>query len=84
MKSLGHDVPPSQAVLGNDITANPGMTLFIQVRVTNEKGILLATPLPGGGSGDFANLKEVTGFLELPEGRSKFTKGEVMHYIPFR
>lgn len=60
------------------------LTYFLQVRVKNEQGKLLAFPIPGGGSGDFANLKEVDGFVEIPEGQTGCRAGEVFPYIPFR
>ena len=44
----------------------------------------MARPDAGGGSGDFANLKEVDGFLELPAEENDFKKGEVFSFIPFR
>jgi len=44
----------------------------------------LAYPDAGGGSGDFVNLKNVTGFLELPPDKSSFSAGEVFSYFPFR
>jgi molybdopterin molybdotransferase len=54
------------------------------VNVKNEDGKLLATPIAGGGSGDFVNLKEVNGFLELPAERNEFRAGEAYYYLPFR
>ncbi len=60
------------------------LTYFLQVRVKNEQGKLRAFPIPGGGSGDFANLKEVDGFVEIPEGQSGCKAGEVFSYISFR
>ena len=44
----------------------------------------MATPIPGGGSGDFVNLKDVDGFLELPDGTVSFKKGEAFNFISFR
>ena len=44
----------------------------------------MATPVPGGGSGDFANLKNVNGFLELPLEKTEFRAGEVFPYTAFR
>ena len=44
----------------------------------------MAYPNAGGGSGDFANLKEVDGFLELPAENNEFKKGQVFPYYPFR
>jgi molybdopterin molybdotransferase len=84
LKSMQVDVPSCSAVLSKDFKGPQGLTYFLQVNVKVENGKLMAYPDPGGGSGDFANLKNVTGFLELPEDRSSFTAGEVLTYIPFR
>lgn len=72
------------AILAEDFSfANP-LTYFLQVSLRNEAGRSVAYPVPGAGSGDFANLKNVTGFLELPLERSTFNAGEVFPYISFR
>jgi molybdopterin molybdotransferase len=83
-KSLGVDHPQSSAILAEDFTFSPSLTYFLQVNVSIEKGRLMAYPQPGGGSGDFANLKQVDGFLELPQGNSKFQAGEAFPYHSFR
>lgn len=77
--------PVSQeAVLAEDFGFAPDLTYFLQVSVRMEKGCIRAYPQPGGGSGDFANLKHADGFLELPANRKDFKAGEVFPYIPFR
>jgi molybdopterin molybdotransferase len=83
-KSLGVQRKQSFVVLGQDFVFQPKLTGFIQVRVENESGRLVAWPDAGGGSGDFANLKKVDGFLELPMEKSTFRAGEVFPYFPFR
>jgi molybdopterin molybdotransferase len=60
------------------------LTYFLQVSIENQQGKMIAYPLPGGGSGDFANLKNVHGFLELPAEKNDFKAGEAFPYIPFR
>ena len=51
------------AVLNKDITFLPQLQYFVQVRVTvNDQGQLLATPVEGNGSGDFANLLDIHAF----------------------
>lgn len=82
--SLHADNACRYAVLGEDFTFAPALTYFVQVQVKNEEGRLTAYPSPGGGSGDFVNLKDVTGFLELPQHQSHFRRGEVFPYFPFR
>jgi molybdopterin molybdotransferase len=72
------------AKLGRDFQFKPALTYFLQVSVRNEQGTLIAAPDAGGGSGDFANLRNVDGFLELPLDKSEFRAGEVFPYFPFR
>lgn len=83
-KSLGVEVQPQYAVLAEDFTFTPRLTYFLQVSVKNDGGMLMAYPDAGGGSGDFANLKKIDGFLELPMERSEFKAGESLPFIPFR
>ena len=84
MNSLGVKPSTSQAILAKDFTFKPSLTYFLQVKIKNESGKLMAYPDAGGGSGDFANLKEVDGFLELPLEKIEFKAGEVFPYYSFR
>ena len=84
LKSLGVEVQQLKVELAKNFSFAPNLTYFLQVMVKNENGKLLAYPEAGGGSGDFVNLKNVTGFLELPSDRSSFTPGEIFPYFPFR
>ena len=84
MKSLHTKVSESLAILGKDFAFAPPLTCFLQVEVINHGGSLVANPIPGAGSGDFANLKSVSGFLELPLEKNEFKAGQVYPYIPFR
>lgn len=84
LKSLGIEENIVTAQLATDFTFPPPLTYFLQVQVTIQNGQLIALPDGGKGSGDFANLSRVTGFLELPEDRSDFSAGEVFPYFPFR
>lgn len=83
-KSLGVEVRPEYAVLASNFSFAPRLTCFLQVSVKNEGGTRMAYPDAGGGSGDFANLKKIDGFLELPLERSDFKAGEAFPFIPFR
>lgn len=82
--SLNQQVGAQHVALAVDFTFQPNLTYFLQVEVKNENGNLKAYPIQGGGSGDFANLKHVDGFLELPAERSVFIAGEVFEYYGFR
>lgn len=84
MRSLGQTAHENFALLANDFQFDGDVTYFLQVNVTNKKGSLIAQPNPGGGSGDFANLKAVNAFLELPKDQSHFKKGEAFPVYFFR
>jgi molybdopterin molybdotransferase len=84
LKSLGVASRELTATLANDFSFAPSLTYFLQVEVKSEGGRLAAYPAAGGGSGDFVNLKNVTGFLELPPDKTTFNAGEVFPYYPFR
>lgn len=83
-KIRGVQATPLHAQLAKDFQFAPPLTYFLQVKVVEQEGVLRATPLEGGGSGDFANLKDVSGFLELPSDRSQFLKDEIFPFIPIR
>ena len=79
LKSMKMDLSPSSAVLAKDFKGPQGLTYFLQVNVKLENGKLMAYPDPGGGSGDFANLKNVTGFLELPKIVLRLLQAKFFH-----
>ncbi|MCD6013422.1 MAG: molybdopterin biosynthesis protein MoeA [Flavipsychrobacter sp.] len=73
------------AVLDQDVTFNPQLQYFMQVKVSiSEKGQLVAIPQEGNGSGDYANLIDSNAFMELPLEKSNFKKGEVYRIWPFK
>lgn len=84
VKCTGSEQPTMNATLASDLSFAPNLTYFLQVRTSFDQGRLLAHPIPGGGSGDFANLREVDGFLELPAEKSAFKSGETYPFISFR
>jgi molybdopterin molybdotransferase len=73
-----------QAILSEDFYFKPELTYFLQVKLNQVEGKLMATPISGKGSGDLANLADADAFLELPDNRSNFTKGEVFPVIIYR
>jgi len=83
-KSFGNQRQKQSAILAEDYSFTPKLVYFLQVKIQNENGKLMAYPFSGGGSGDFANLKDVDGFLELPLNQSEFQKGESFPLILFR
>ncbi|MDZ7693057.1 MAG: molybdopterin molybdotransferase MoeA [Balneolaceae bacterium] len=73
------------ARLTEDYSFSKDLTYFLQVNVSvSDKGILEARPVKGKGSSDLANLCWADGFLELPEDRNKFKKGECFPLYLFR
>jgi molybdopterin molybdotransferase len=75
---------PVYAVLDKDFTFMPRLKYFLQVKLNfNERGCLMATPIEGNGSGDFANLADTDAFIELPLERNEFKQGEVHKVIRF-
>lgn len=85
LQAMGMTIPDKQAVLVESVDLkNQDLTHFLQVTVKQEDGKLMAYPIPGGGSGDLVNLRQVTGFLEIPPGTSPAQKGAVFPFISFR
>lgn len=84
-KSAGIDFKNNNyAVLAKSFTFKPDLTYFLQVKLENKNGQLLAHPIAGHGSGDLANLVDNDAFLELPRGKQLFNKGEVFSLINYR
>ena len=75
---------PNKAVLAENFTFKPDLTYFLQVKLENKDGILMAFPVMGNGSGDLANLVDADAFIELPNDKSDFKKGEVFPLIMYR
>jgi molybdopterin molybdotransferase len=75
----------NRAVLTEDVHFSPDLQYFLPVSIeVDENARLLAEPSSGGGSGDFANLLNCDGFLELPVGREVYQKGEAFELIRFK
>jgi molybdopterin molybdotransferase len=75
---------PFYAQLAQDFIFKPPLQYFLQVQLrADRKGILLATPAEGNGSGDFSNLLGTDAFMELPLEQNNFTKGEVFRIWQF-
>lgn len=83
--SMGQQIQKSYAVLARSFAFKPALTYFLQVQTTMAStGSIEATPVPGQGSGDLANLVETDAFMELPAERDTFEKGEVFPIYSFR
>lgn len=82
---LAHATQPKVKLL-KTIVFNAPLTFFIPVKLTanQETHILEAHPLPGNGSGDFANLLDADGFIELPQNENEFQAGHFFTFWPFK
>lgn len=83
--TLGLPQQPSvYAVIDKDFRFQPALQYYLQVKLkSNTQGQLIASPVEGNGSGDFANLADTEAFLELPMEREDFKKGEVFRIWKF-
>jgi molybdopterin molybdotransferase len=83
--SLGaKEKPQLRAVLSNRLSFHFPLKYFLQVKLFyNEFCQLMAAPVEGNGSGDFANLADTDAFMELPLEKNEFKKGEVFNIYPF-
>ena len=84
-KSMGIDHSSNSfAILANNFSFKPDLTYFLQVKLENKNGQILAHPIAGHGSGDLANLVDNDAFIELPTGKDIFNKGEVFPLLGYR
>ena len=80
-KSVGIKVKEEMTILGEDVSFKPSLTYFLQVKLENKFGHLVAFPITGNGSGDLASLIKTDAFIQLPNDRVEFKKGEVFSDI---
>ncbi len=63
-----------KAYLSEEVKFNKGLTYYCQIKMKNSEGKLIATPLSGNGSGDFYQLRDSDGFIELRPEDGPFDK----------
>jgi len=80
--SLGISEQQYFVALKEDLRSEIPLTHFVQVKLSD--GGRLATPVPGGGSGDFVNLRHADAFIEVPPKAGLLTKGMSFPCIRFR
>jgi molybdopterin molybdotransferase len=83
-KSVGLELREEMAILAEDVKFKPNLAYFLQVKLENKKGQLIAFPILGNGSGDLASLVNTDAFIQLPDNKSEFKKGEVFKIIRYR
>jgi len=83
--SAGIKPDEQKGILAADFFFKPELTYFLQVDARIDRhGRYFAQPRIGHGSGDLANLVGVNAFMELPEDREQFKKGELYPLHLFR
>ncbi len=84
-RSEGVEPQKIKAKLSANFLFKPTLTYFLQVTLAyTNQGQFMATPLPGRGSGDLANLADADGLLELPMNKTDFKKGDVFDCFVYR
>jgi molybdopterin molybdotransferase len=83
-KSTGLKVEEETAILNADVNFKPNLTYFLQVKLSYRFGHLIATPITGNGSGDLASLVNADAFIQLPNDKNEFKKGEFFPVIRYR
>lgn len=70
----GNQRSVQKAHLSEEVKFNKSLTYYCQVKIKNSEGKLIATPLAGNGSGDFYQLRDSDGFMELRPEDGPFDK----------
>ena len=84
-KSIGIKKNKQSAILTEDVNFKPNLTYFLQVKLENKEGQLLATPVKGNGSGDLASLTEADGFIKIQKTEKiEFKSGTVFPVIRYK
>jgi molybdopterin molybdotransferase len=73
------------AALSEDVMFDAPLQYFLPVKITvNNEALLVAAPVTGNGSGDYAHLSEADAFMELPLEQNIFKEREVFRIWPFK
>ncbi len=85
-KSLSiQESPQPFAKLISSFDNKTTLTYFLQVKISfSSFGEILAEPIVGRGSGDYANLSGADGFLEIPAGPATNKKGTAFPLFLYR
>lgn len=83
-KSVNLKVEQETAILAENVSFKPDLVYFLQVKLQNKKGNLIATPIQGNGSGDLASLVHADAFIQLPNDKNEFKSGDVFNVIRYR
>ena len=81
---MGIKFEEKTAILAEDIYFKPDLTYFLQVKIHYRFGHLIATPINSNGSGDLSSLIKADGFIQLPNDKTEFKKGESYPIIIYK
>ncbi len=70
-------IKTSFAILAEEVNFNQGLTYYCLVKIKSEEGRLMAYPIKGNGSGDFFQMKDSDGFIELKKDQGPFKAGHL-------
>lgn len=79
---LGTEMEKKKVILGEPVQPHSTLTLFLQVKVQEKEGSILAKLIQGNGSGDLVSLAKADGFICVPAGETEILKGNLYEYIP--
>jgi len=85
-KALGlNEEQAEYAVLEEAVEIDTPFTFFLLIRIESAvTGLLKASPIATGGSGDFATVSRADGFMEIPENTQKIAKGFIGRIYRFK
>ncbi len=66
------------AMLSEEIKFSKPLTNFLPVKINNEQGKIIASPIRNNGSGDYASLVNSDGFIELHKDKDIFPEGSII------
>ena len=64
-----------KAVLSEEVKFNKNFTYYCLVKTEYKEGKMIATPIRGNGSGDYYQLRDSDGFIELRPDEAPFVPG---------
>jgi molybdopterin molybdotransferase len=74
-QSLNIKLPVAQAAISKTLTFKPALVHHVLVKLVNQNGQLIATPVNTSTSGDMVNLMQAEGYLSLPAEQDTFEAG---------
>jgi molybdopterin molybdotransferase len=82
--SLNIKLPVVQAATSKTITFKPALIHHVLVKLINQDGKIIATPINTSTSGDMVNLMQAEGYLSLPAEHDSFEAGTLFNVQLFQ